>query len=71
MAGRSSPLDGITAVLDWAVLEASMGGIQASPVGRPGYGPLVLFRCLLLQQWYGLSDPGLEEALSDRSVPII
>jgi IS5 family transposase len=23
-------------------------------------------RCLLLQQWYRLSDPGLEEALSDR-----
>jgi IS5 family transposase len=26
----------------------------------------VLLRCLLLQQWYRLSDPGLEEALSDR-----
>jgi transposase, IS5 family len=29
-------------------------------------GPLALLRCLLLQQWYRLSDPGLEEALSDR-----
>ena len=27
---------------------------------------MVLLRCLLLQQWYRLSDPGLEEALSDR-----
>jgi IS5 family transposase len=26
----------------------------------------VLFKCLLLQQWYRLSDPGLEEALGDR-----
>jgi IS5 family transposase len=25
-----------------------------------------MFKALLLQQWYGLSDPGLEEALSDR-----
>jgi IS5 family transposase len=25
-----------------------------------------MVRALLLQQWYGLSDPGLEEALSDR-----
>jgi IS5 family transposase len=27
---------------------------------------VVLMRCLLLQQWYRLSDPGFEEALSDR-----
>jgi len=27
---------------------------------------LVLFKALLLQQWYGLSDPGLEEAVADR-----
>ena len=45
--------------------------LVASPAGRihlveQGYGPLVLLRCLLLQQWYRLSDPGLEEALSDR-----
>src|SRR6185295_15264339 len=26
-----------------------------------------LFKGLLLQQWYGLSDPGLEEALRDRA----
>ena len=26
----------------------------------------MLVKALLLQQWYGLSDPGLEEALGDR-----
>jgi IS5 family transposase len=26
----------------------------------------VLLKCLLLQQWYRLSDPRLEEALADR-----
>ncbi len=25
-----------------------------------------MFRCLLLEQWYGLSDPTVEEALNDR-----
>jgi len=25
-----------------------------------------MFKALLLQQWYGLSDPGLEEAICDR-----
>ena len=34
--------------------------------GRPGYPVLVLFRALLLQSLYGLSDRELEEALGDR-----
>jgi len=50
----------------WAGFERLLGEVYAAPVGRPSYGPLVLLRCLLLQQWYQLSDPGLEEALSDR-----
>jgi IS5 family transposase len=52
--------------VDWAGFERLLGEVYAAPVGRPSYGPLVLLRCTLLQQWYGLSDPGLEEALSDR-----
>jgi transposase, IS5 family len=34
--------------------------------GRPGWDPLVLFRCLILAQWYGLSDRQLEEAVEFR-----
>src|SRR5690606_31405335 len=34
--------------------------------GRPGYPVLVLFRALVLQSLYGLSDRELEEALGDR-----
>lgn len=63
---RSGALDRITGLLDWPALEALLGDVHAAAVGRPGYGPLVLLRCVLLQQWYELSDPGLEEALSDR-----
>jgi IS5 family transposase len=66
VARRSGSLEQIAGVLDWGSLAALMGKVQAAPVGRPGYGPVVLLRCVLLQQWYGLSDPGLEEALSDR-----
>ena len=32
----------------------------------PSYPGLILLELLLLQQWYGLSDPGLEEAVDDR-----
>lgn len=66
VAGRSGVLDRIAGLVDWTALETLLGDVHAAAVGRPGYGPLVLLRCVLLQQWYGLSDPGLEEALSDR-----
>jgi IS5 family transposase len=66
VAGRSGSLDRIAGLVDWDALEQVLGTVHAAPVGRPGYGPLALLRCLLLQQWYGLSDPGLEEALADR-----
>ena len=34
--------------------------------GPQGYDPLVLFKCLLIGQWHGLSDPKLERALKVR-----
>lgn len=34
--------------------------------GEQPYPVLVMFKALLLQSWYKLSDPGLEEALIDR-----
>jgi IS5 family transposase len=65
-AGRNRQLERIAALVDWAGFERLLGDVYAAPVGRPSYGPLALLKCLLLQQWYRLSDPGLEEALSDR-----
>jgi transposase, IS5 family len=65
-AGRNRQLERIAALVEWPAFERLLGEVYAAPVGRPSYGPLVLLRCLLLQQWYRLSDPGLEEALSDR-----
>jgi transposase, IS5 family len=65
-AGRNRQLERIAALVEWPAFERLLGGVYAAPVGRPSYGPVVLLKCLLLQQWYRLSDPGLEEALSDR-----
>ncbi len=39
---------------------------QASADGRPAYPALPMFKLLLLQRWYNLSDPGMEEALNNR-----
>lgn len=64
--GRNARLDRIAGLLDWAPIEALVQRVRAGGTGRPPYRALGMFRALLLQQWYGLSDPGLEEALSDR-----
>jgi IS5 family transposase len=52
--------------MDWQPFAALLQELYPSHRGRPSYPPVVLFKALLLQQWYGLSDPGLEEAIRDR-----
>jgi transposase len=53
-------------LLDWGTIERQLDKVYAASEGRPAYRPLVMLKALLLQQWYQLSDPGLEEALLDR-----
>jgi IS5 family transposase len=53
-------------LLDWGPIEALVRQVRPGTTGRPPYRALAMVKALLLQQWYGLSDPGLEEALSDR-----
>ena len=57
----------IDGLIDWSVIGAILSALEPErKVGRPGYPALSLFKALLLQSWYGLSDPGLEDALADR-----
>lgn len=65
-AGGPSSLDRVFGLVDWAAFDELLVELHAARVGRPAHPPLLMFRCLLLQQWYRLSDPGLEEALADR-----
>lgn len=64
--GHNERLDRALASFDWEAVERLVSGLHASRTGRPSWSPLTMVKALLLQQWYGLSDPGLEEALSDR-----
>jgi IS5 family transposase len=59
-------LRGLEQVLNWEALERIVAPVERSPTGRPAYPILVMIKLLLLQQWYGLSDPALEEAVDDR-----
>ena len=63
--GQNERLRGIEALIDWSSVDKALRPLR-SQRGAPGYPALTLFKALLLQQWYGLSDPELEEALSDR-----
>ncbi len=65
-AGVNADLGRISASVKWYRFERLLGRIYASAEGRPSYPPLVMLKCLLLQQWYRLSDAEAEEALSDR-----
>jgi len=62
-------LEKIDMFIDWESIDRLLRKKYkktASADGRPAYPPLPMFKLLLLQRWYGLSDPGLEEALNDR-----
>lgn len=64
--GRNRRLERIASLIDWREVERLARQARPGETGRPPYPPLAMVKALLLQQWYGLSDPGLEEALSDR-----
>jgi transposase, IS5 family len=64
--GTNARLERIEGLVKWYRFEKLLGRLHDAPVGRPSYPVLVMFKALLLQQWYGLSDVELEEALNDR-----
>ncbi|MEI9993247.1 MAG: IS5 family transposase [Rhizomicrobium sp.] len=64
--GSSGALDRVFALLDWAPVEVLLAPLRGGPMGAPGYPALMLFKALILQRWYALSDPALEEGLKDR-----
>ena len=64
--GQNARLERIAQAIDWARLGQVVAGIHAAREGRPSYPPLLMVKVLLLEQWYSLSDPQMEEALGDR-----
>lgn len=64
--GSNARLDAIAKAIDWEPLERLAEGVRGGGMGRKPYRPGPMIRALYLQMLYGLSDPGLEEALIDR-----
>lgn len=58
--------DAVDQAVDWAPIEEALSVIHSSPMGRPSITPLLLFKTMLIQRWYDLSDPAAEDSLNDR-----
>ena len=59
----------VSELIDWSPMERQLKKQYRrtqNAVGNAAYPALPMFKALLLQRWYELSDPGLEEALYDR-----
>lgn len=63
-------LDNINKIIEWRRIERRLSKkcnkSSASADGRPAYPLLVMFKILLLQRVYNLSDPQMEASLHDR-----
>lgn len=64
--GRNEVLERVGEAVRWYRFEKLLRRLRPEGAGRPPYDPLLMFKALLLQQWYALSDAELEEALNDR-----
>ena len=49
--------------MDWEAIEHLLGDIHAKRRGNSAWPPVFMFKALLLQSWYSLSDPKLEKLL--------
>lgn len=66
LTSGSGRLDRLHGLVKWYRFEKVLGGLRDNGPGRPAYPPLLMFKVLLLQSLYGLSDAEMEEALGDR-----
>jgi IS5 family transposase len=57
-------LDDVHQIIDWAEIEGLLSPLHSSKRGKPAFPPLMMFKVMLLQAWYNLSDPAMEKQLA-------
>ena len=63
--GKEGHLVKLSELIDWSALRVHLEDVHSTS-GPTGYDVVQMFKCLLLQSWHSLSDPGLEQALRVR-----
>lgn len=66
LTGGGGRLDRLHGLVKWYRFEKVLDGLRDGGSGRPAYPAVLMFKVLLLQSLYGLSDAEMEEALLDR-----
>ncbi|MBC8499059.1 MAG: IS5 family transposase [Candidatus Atribacteria bacterium] len=56
----------VNKIINWRPVIYRIEKLYTTDTGRPAFPALLMFKALLLAQWYGLSDPELEDCLKDR-----
>ena len=57
-------LDAVNDLITWSRVEVLLSDIHSSAKGEKAWPPLMMFKALLLQSWYNLSDPQLEKQVA-------
>jgi IS5 family transposase len=64
------PLEGISQVIDFEMFRPILNGVfkreSKGPGGRPAFDYVLMFKILLLQQWYCMADDKTEYQINDR-----
>ena len=70
LLAKGNPLSRLEAVLDWELfrplLDAALAKPTKGPGGRPPHDRLKMFKTLVAQRFYNLSDEQTEYQVSDR-----
>ncbi len=62
-------LNDVDGLINWRPIEKELRkklGGNTDATGNPAYPSLAMFKVLLLQRWWNLSDRGMDDALADR-----
>lgn len=57
-------LDELNELINWSRVADYLSHLHTRPRGEKAWPPLFMFKALLLQSWYNLSDPQLEKQLA-------
>jgi hypothetical protein len=69
LAALGDRLGEISGLIDWGAFRPLLADLYTNTEGRGvrlNYDVVLMIRLLVLQQWYGLSDPELERQATDR-----
>ncbi len=59
-----SELDDVHNIINWGEIEQTLSNLYTSKTAASAYPPIMMFKILILQAWYALSDEALEKQIA-------